>query len=177
MIEHYTEGIVLDRNPRGEMDGSVTIYTKDLGKVTANTKSIRKITSKLSGHLMPGNVVRLRIVENKNIQAIDALSQKSKCDMAELLPFLHFLNEIIPHGEEDKNFWHLINGIIEECHFEPETYRYILGISGFGTGDGVCGNCKRSEIAHFSMPDIMFLCTNCVESSRLSTDETIQIKD
>lgn len=176
MIEHYTEGIVLDRNPRGEIDGSVTIYTKDLGKVTAFTKSIRKITSKLSGHLMPGNIVRLRIVENKSIQAVDALSQKSKCDMAELLPFLHFLNEIIPHGVEDNSFWYLINGIIEKCHFEPETYRYILGVSGFGTGDGVCGNCKRNEIAHFSMPDIMFLCTNCVRNSRLSTDETVQIK-
>jgi len=176
MIEHYTEGIVLDRNPRGEIDGSVTIYTKDLGKVTAFTKSIRKITSKLSGHLMPGNIVRLRIVQNKNIQAIDALSEKPKCDMAELLPFLHFLNEVVPHGEEDTNFWHLIKGIIEECHFEPETYKYILGILGFGIGDGVCGNCERSEIAHFSMPDIMFLCTNCVKGSRLSIDETVQIK-
>ena len=66
MIEHYTEGIVLGRNPRGEMDGLVTIYTKEIGKVTATTKSSRKITSKVAGHLMPGNFVRLRIVENNN---------------------------------------------------------------------------------------------------------------
>lgn len=176
MIEHFTEGIVLDRNPRGEFDGSVTIYTKDLGKVTAFTKSSRKITSKVSGHLMPGNIVRLRIVENKSTQAVDALSEKPKCDMREMLPFLYFINEIVPHGEEDLNLWHLISGIVDKCHFEPETYRYMLGILGFGVEDAVCGNCRANEIAHFSMPDIMFLCTDCTDKSHLSSHEFVNVK-
>lgn len=165
----------MDKNPRGEMDGSVTIYTKDLGKVTAYTKSSRKITSKVAGHLMPGNTVRLRIVENKTIQAVDALSEKSKCDMKELLPFLNFLNEVVPHGEIDINFWNLITKIIEKCHLEPETYKYILGVLGFGADDAVCGHCKKNEIAHFSMPDIMFLCSNCAKRLRLRSDEIVQI--
>ena len=175
MIEHYTEGIVLDRNPRGEMDRSVTIYTKDLGKVTATTKSSRKITSKVAGHLMPGNTVRLRIVENKTIQAIDALSEKPKCEMKELLPFLNFLNEVVPHGEADENFWDLITKIIEKCRLEPRAYRYILEILGFGADDANCGHCRGDKIAHFSLPDIIFLCSSCADKSRLRPDQIVQI--
>ena len=175
MIEHYTEGIVLDKSPRGGLDGAVTIYTKDLGKVTAFTKSSRKITSKISGHIMPGNLVRLRIVENKTIQAMDALSEKPKCDMQELLPFLQFLNEVIPHGDADINFWNLINEVIKKCHFKPETYRYILEILGFGADDAICGNCKRNEIAYFSLPDIMFLCTGCAKRHNLRANEFVEI--
>jgi len=175
MIEHYTEGIVLSRNPRGEMDRSVTIYTKEIGKVTATTKSSRKITSKIAGHLMPGNFVRLRIVENKTTQAIDALSEKPKCDIKELLPFLNFLDEVLPHGEADENFWDLITKIIEKCRLEPEAYRYILEILGFGADDAVCGNCRRSEIAHFSLPDIMFLCSNCAGRFSLRPEEIVKV--
>ena len=175
MIEHYTEGIVLDRSPRGELDGSVTIYTKDLGKVTALTKSSRKITSKVAGHLMPGNFVRLRIVEDKTIQAVDVLSEKPECDMKELLPFLNFLNEVVPHGDADTNFWDLIRKIIEKCHLEPKTYKHILDILGFGADDAVCGGCKRNEIAHFFLPDIMFLCSNCAGRMRLHPDEMVKI--
>jgi len=175
MIEHYTEGIVLDRNPRGEADRSVTIYTKEIGKVTAGTKSSRKITSKVAGHLMPGNFVRLRIVENKTIQAIDALSEKPKCDMRELLPFLHFLNEVVPHGEADENFWELILKIVDKCRLEPGAYRYILEILGFGAEDARCGHCRNTEIAHFSVPDIMFLCSGCAKQSSLRSDQIVNI--
>jgi len=176
MIEHYTEGVVLSRRHIGEIDGIVTLYTKDFGKITAFTKSIRKITSKLSGHLMPGRKVRLRIVENNRVQAVDALSDKSTCKPSELLIFLNFLNEVVPHGEPDKNFWLLINKIIEKCQFEPSTYRYILGVLGFGFEENTCGNCNIREIAHFSLPDIMFLCANCSNTSHLRLDEIIQIK-
>jgi len=175
MIEHYTEGIVLAKKYIGEMDGTVTIYTKDLGKITAFTKSSRKITSKISGHIMPGNYVRFRIVENKSIQAIDALSTKPACEMQNLLPFLYFLDEVIPHREPDSHFWELINEIIKKCHLEPETYKYILGLLGFGADEAICGNCERNEIAHFSLPDIMFLCTNCRGKLHLRADEVVQI--
>jgi len=175
MIEHYTEGIVLDKSPRGEMDGAVTIYTKDLGKVTAFTKSSRKITSKISGHIMPGNFVRLRIVENKTTQAIDALSEKPKCDILTLLPFLRFIDEVIPHGEEDQDFWNLISETVKSCKIEPDIYRKILEISGFGPEDAVCGSCKRSEIAYFSVPDIMFLCSNCAGRMNLRAGDIFQI--
>jgi len=175
MIEHYTEGIVLGKKARGETDGAVTIYTKDLGKVTAFTKSSRKITSKISGHIMPGNSVRLRIVENKTIQAIDALSEKAKCDMKLLLPFLNFLDEVIPHGDEDPQFWNLVKNAVEKCDIGPKTYREVLEISGFGPDDAHCGNCKKNEIAYFSLPDIMFLCTNCSKRFNLRSEEIVQV--
>ncbi|OGY58509.1 MAG: hypothetical protein A3C03_00150 [Candidatus Colwellbacteria bacterium RIFCSPHIGHO2_02_FULL_45_17] len=175
MIEYYTEGIVLSRDSRGELDRIVTIYTKELGKVAALTKSSRKITSKVSGHLMPGNAVRLRIVENKTVQAMDALSEKSKCDAKRLLPFLQFLDEVIPQGETDPELWDLITKTISECHLGPETYRQILNFLGFGADEMLCERCKKNEIAHFSLTDIMFLCRGCASILNLRPDEIVKI--
>ena len=175
MIEHFTEGIVLGSVPRGELDRLVTIYTKDLGKVAATTKSSRKITSKVAGHLKPGNFVRLRIVENKSVQAMDALSEKTKCDLGEILPFLNFLDSVIPAGDVDINFWNFIKRIVDGCHFGPKTYRYILRYLGFGADETLCERCKRNEIAKFSLNDIMFLCSSCSERLHLRSDEIVEV--
>ncbi|MDP2650779.1 MAG: recombination protein O N-terminal domain-containing protein, partial [bacterium] len=91
MKEYFTPGIVLDREPRNELDEAITIYTKDLGKVRAFTKSSRKITSKLSGHLTPGRLANIRLVERNKLQLVDALSLPPSSEFKDLLPFLHFI--------------------------------------------------------------------------------------
>lgn len=175
MIETYTEGIVLSKKPRGEFDSAVTIYTKELGKVTATTKSSRKITSKTAGHLMPGNLVRLRIVENKTVQAMDALSEKPKCDLSAIVTFLTFIDEVIPHGERDIGLWNVIHKIVDSCEFSPEMYKYMLRVVGFGAENAKCGNCGAIQIAHFSLTDIMFLCSRCAKRFALRDENLVSI--
>jgi len=46
-----TDAFVLKRSIRGDFDRQYTLYTKDLGKITAIAKGALKITSKLSPHL------------------------------------------------------------------------------------------------------------------------------
>ncbi len=176
MIEHYTKGIVLRRVPRGELDGTVTIYTEELGKISAFARSIRKTTSKLSGHMVPGNIIKTRIIEKNQTQAIDALSDKAACDPEDLVKFLEFLDQVIPYGEPNVSLWHVIEGVIENCRLDAETYGYILGVLGFGPDAASCGGCNSGEIAYFSLPDIMFLCTQCSKKLNLGADELILIK-
>jgi len=177
MVEYFTEGIVLKRSMRGEYDGNIILYTKDLGKISTFAKSIRKITSKLSGHMIPGNIVKTRVVEKNNIQAIDALGEKSKCSTKELLHFLHFLDTVVPFGEPDIPLWYAIRQIIEKCSFTPKTYSQLLEILGFSEGDGLCHMCKRNEIAYFSMTDIIFLCGSCkLQTGNIEEDEIIRVR-
>ena len=167
---------MLRRTPRGEMDGTITIYTKQLGKISAFAKSIRKPTSKLSGHMQPGNFVRARVIEKNQMQAIDALSTKPKCDTIKLLNFVKFIDQVVPHGEPDMSLWRVIEGVIKNCALGTETYRYILEMLGFGIEEAVCNNCRGNKIAYFSLPDIMFLCVPCSEKMNLNVDEIINIK-
>ena len=42
MVEYYTKALVLGRAPRGDLDGTLTLYTKELGRVSAKVKRDRK---------------------------------------------------------------------------------------------------------------------------------------
>ncbi len=176
MIEYYTRGIVLDRKPRGEQDATIVLYTKELGKILAFSRSIRRIRSKLSGHFLPGNTVQMRVVIKNNIQAIDALGEKPKCDTKDVLKFINFIDQVIPYGEPDAFLWNTIHDIVKNCRFTPSIYSYLLGEFGFGLEYAVCGNCTSSKIAYFSLPDIMFLCSACSKLCNNNEDEIIEIK-
>ena len=73
MQEYVTDAIVLTKRASGEFDGRYSLFTKKFGKMTGRAKSSRKITSKLSGHLEPGNAVKARFIEQKGTQIVDAL--------------------------------------------------------------------------------------------------------
>ena len=48
---YKTEGVVIRHAPLGEADRIITLYTEDLGKVRAVAKGVRRIKSRLGGHL------------------------------------------------------------------------------------------------------------------------------
>lgn len=69
---HYykTLGIILKSEPYREADRVYTIYTKRYGKIRAMAKGVRKIKSKLAGHLEPFSLTNLMIVKGKMIDKI-----------------------------------------------------------------------------------------------------------
>lgn len=161
MIEHYTEALVLGRRPQGEFDELVTLYTKDLGKVEAFLKSSRRPLSKLSPHLLLGNLVQVRLVEKNRLQLADVLGERAKSDLSVLLNFLDFLDQIIPWGEPDQSLWRLIKEAISLSELNEETYEKVLSTLGFGGEGAVCSRCGRNQIVYFVMPDVIFLCESC----------------
>ena len=50
---YKTEAIIIKRVKLGEADRIITFYTPHLGKLQGVAKGVRKITSKLGGHLEP----------------------------------------------------------------------------------------------------------------------------
>ena len=107
MQEYVTEAVVLDAVPSAELDVRVSLFTKKFGKLVARAKSVKKITSKLAGHLEPGNVVKIRLVEKKGLQLVDALKEK---EVSINPPDLYLLNQILHEAEPDHELWELLTG-------------------------------------------------------------------
>ncbi len=174
MTEHYTKAIVLGREPRNEFDETISLYTKKLGKISAISKSIRKITSKLSGHLVKGNLVDVRVLDNDSFQIIDALSDKVASSQ-EFFRLLGFIEKMTPYAEPDLSIWYELERACKTQNFGNSTYRKILQASGFDPEFAKCDNCGDNKIAYFNPPDIMFLCSECLNKSFINRNEVFAI--
>ncbi|MDP3061775.1 MAG: DNA repair protein RecO [Chloroflexota bacterium] len=69
---YRTEAIVLRQHPIGEADLLLTLFTPQEGKLRAVAKGVRKLTSKLAGHLEPLTRVELSLSVG---QGLDVVSQ------------------------------------------------------------------------------------------------------
>lgn len=105
MQEYVTDAIVLKKDPLGDQDGRYVLFTKRFGRIVAKAKSSRKITSKLAPHLEPGMVAKVRFIETKGTQLIDALKSG---DIALPLAQLHALNQLIPDADPEPALWELL---------------------------------------------------------------------
>ncbi len=132
MQESVTDAIVLKKGPLGDLDGRYTLFTKRFGKIVAKAKSSRKITSKLASHLEPGSIVKVRFIETKGIQLIDALKSAR---VAVSLSDLHFLNQLLPDAEPELALWELLVA----GEFVWPTALGILGWDPEGAECVVCG--------------------------------------
>ncbi len=175
MVEYYTRALVLSRTSRGYLDGTLNLYTKELGRVSAKVKSLRKLTSKLSGHLTPGRLANVRIVEMGDTkQVVDALSLPSKTS-TEFLKFLDFIHQLSPVGIPDLHLWHELEQASLNGTSDKDTYRRIISIMGYDAKNAICDSCGSVKIAYFMPRDIIFLCSRCLSDSRLKKDEVFSI--
>lgn len=163
MQEYLSEAVVLGIYPNGDMDARISLFTKKFGKLVAKAKSVKKINSKLAGHLQPGNLVRVRLVEKNGLQAADAL----KSSRLNIKPMdLYFLNNLLPEAEPDLELWQAITGGLW-------SWREILRIFGWDPREASCRLCRKPP-AYFHIGDQEFLCSNC--ASKFKPDDIIFIK-
>ncbi len=150
MQEYLSEAIVLDRLPNGDLNGRIVFLTKRFGKLTARARSIRKITSKLSAHLQPGNLVQMRMIEKNGLQVVDAL-KKSRLNLS--LSELRFLGEILSESEPEFVIWEmLVSGGF--------SWISVLKILGWDPNFASCGMCSSGvEIFHPKTQE--FFCKEC----------------
>ena len=163
MQEYVSEAIVLRIGPRREADGAVVLFTRRFGKVAARLRSVRKITSKLAGHLQPGNVVAVRLIEKHGLQAVDAVKKRS----LEIAPAdLNFLERLLPEFEADPELWASVakDGI---------RWRGVLAHLGWDPERGHCAGCRAGLAEAFATETQEFFCAAC--ASKLRPDEVIYI--
>ncbi len=168
MMEYFTEAIVLDKKESGDFDNLIFLYTRDLGKVTAMAKSVRKITSKLAGHLEPLNFVRVRLVEKNGFRIVDALAPKqikkqkaSVESFSKSLALLQFVKAAAFDLQPDPLFWQAVRKILTVDFNEKKAYRYLLKILGFDPKFAACQRGGGKEADYFLKTDQIFFCKQC----------------
>lgn len=67
---YKTEGIVLKGMPLGDRDRLISVYSQDYGRLRLVARGIRKMSSKLSGHLDTFNRVFVNISSGNSIDSI-----------------------------------------------------------------------------------------------------------
>lgn len=164
MQEYVTDALVLVKRPSGELDARYALFTKKFGKVIGRAKSSRKITSKLAGHLEPGNVVKVRFIEKTGMQIVDAL-KVSRADIS--LKDLSALDNLISEMEMDASLW-------EQVSKSPFSWAEIIKVLGWDPAEATCAGCGKKEVAYFFIPRQEFFCASCV--SRLGANEVSLIK-
>ncbi|OGY98300.1 MAG: hypothetical protein A2855_01170 [Candidatus Liptonbacteria bacterium RIFCSPHIGHO2_01_FULL_57_28] len=162
MHEYLTQAIILDREPQGELDARVTFWSRKFGKMRGRATSLRKITSKLSAHLEPGMLSEVRLVENKNIQVVDALKLRR---LAVSYADLPRLARLLEHSEPDEELWQAIAA-------EKWSWSAVLGALGWHPQEAACVLCGRRPEA-FSVASQEFFCELC--ASKLPADTLIYI--
>ncbi len=162
--EYISEGIVLNSEPI-DLDAKVYLLTLNFGKIICSVTSARKITSKLNGHIQPGNLVIARIVlgHKNNFKLVDVLKQKKlKLNFLDL----YFLNKLLPELEPEIVLYYNLKN-------ENFNWKKILKILGWDPKESKCFFCNSSKIFCFNINLQSFLCENC--SLRFSKNELIYL--
>jgi recombinational DNA repair protein (RecF pathway) len=163
--EYATDAIVLDKIPLNEFDQRVILYTHVLGRITAKIRSGRKITSKLSGHLEPMNIVSVRLIKKMQFQIADAL----KNDRITISPSaLRLIQYMTVHGEPDEDLW--------EGLTRGETVKKLLARLGFDATHAECYICNQAHPTHFIFQDGFYTCAACAPMN-LKPEEYVTVEE
>jgi recombinational DNA repair protein (RecF pathway) len=156
MQEYVTDAIVLRKDPLGGLDGRYTLFTKRFGRISAKAKSSRKITSKLAAHLEPGILTKIRFIDTRGTQLIDAL----KIDRVALpLGDLHFLSQLLPDAEPEPELWNLLTQ-------KGFSWTETLGILGWDPESAECVICGEKHPKYFYIPRQEFYCRTHASKAR-----------
>ena len=130
-----TEGIIIKRRNSGEADRFVTLFTKDLGKISVKAQGVRKIDSKRSSHieLLNHSVLSLykgakylTLIEVQTIQDFSAI----KSDL-EKVGFAFHICELIdglcPENQENPEIYMLLRNTLEKLAYVDNMAIFIHG--------------------------------------------------
>lgn len=163
MQEYVSDAIVLSKESRGDLDHTISLFTRYHGKLRLKSKSTKKITSKLSGHLEPGSIARVRIVESGGLQVVDALKMgKIGGNFIDLA----YLDKILEEGQPDYELW---NALLSKNF----GWKKVLKVLGWDPDETNCSGCVIAKPAGFHLRSQEFFCGTC--SGRLRKGEVVYL--
>ena len=165
MVEYVTRAVVLEKKIWRECDGVIYFFTEDWGLIKARARGIKKITSKLSGHLEPGDLVLVRLVEGKGTWVVDALKEREIKIGLPSLQVVRFLASL--WQRDDDVFGKLLKGGVLEKDF--------LSHFGFNHRFSKCQVCGHSKPDFFELENHDFVCRICSPSLKIEPDKVICI--
>jgi len=175
MQEYVTHAVVLDKMARNDADARYAFFTQRYGKIAARAKSSRKIVSKLAGHLEPGTLAAVRIIEQHGAQVVDALSAGA---VAIPMRDLSALSNLLPEWQPDAELWHEITKHHSAAGDGAMwTWKNALAILGWDPRGAICTRCHTAAraAAYFYMPRQEFFCASCTAASRFVKNDLLLI--
>ena len=158
MRDIITDALVLDKEETGDFDARLMLFTEKMGRVAARARSIRKITSKLAGHLEPFSFGKIRLVEGKGtengwsrLQVVDALKTTSFPHTRDIVPLIL---ETTLEGHPDPRLWQAVQS--------GGGVREILDALGFDPEFAHCARCGKENPNAFFLPESAYYCRECL---------------
>lgn len=175
---HNTQGIVLSQKDWRENDRLFLIYTKDFGKLQLLGVGMKKIKSKLAGHLTTPGMVDLMLVKSRNFDRIGSAYLKQNFNFDYLYDQLYYsvifevLDLAFDFGQKDLEIWNLTVKTLETLptlkQLEQKqilvlSYIFSLMIlAGYKPHFESCFICKKNNnLDKFSLIDNAFICSDC----------------
>jgi DNA repair protein RecO (recombination protein O) len=108
-----TKGFILKKKSLLNKDSIFTVFSQELGKISAIAKGIRSITSKRAPHIQTGNLVEIELSHRgdifylQNSKLISAFSQIRDSDVKTnyLYLFLFILDKILPENQQETTMY------------------------------------------------------------------------
>jgi DNA repair protein RecO (recombination protein O) len=189
MATYRSEAIVLRRRDSKEYDRLLTIFTKDKGKVYLVARGVKRIGSKMAGHLEPFGVVDIMVAKGKIQDRVAGTKLienfpyiKSNIESIALVGYFNEAVDCIIHGNQSDP---KVFQIITEAYYSIEQYLkrngsnsniqdqmliiffYILALcssQGFSPSFNTCFYCKKDvkeEKNFISTRHLSVVCPSC----------------
>lgn len=163
MKEHIVHAFVLGRTPHKEHDRTVDLYTKELGRVCALARGLRKITSKLAGHLQPLSFAQVRLVEKNSFQVVDAKERAALPSSPRAVALAEFIRATTAELEPDVRLWYDLVRAAGELRTKGNfSYLPLIRDLGFDPRFASCEMCGEKKVKYFSPSNLSFFCAQCV---------------
>lgn len=118
MAESFSSpALILKRDDWRESDSRVVLYTKNLGKIALIARGVKKMKSKLAGHIEPFNLVDMMILKGKNLDYLgSAITQHSYFNLKNDLNALYFSGQALS----------LFNSLVKEDLPDEELFYFLV---------------------------------------------------
>lgn len=173
------EAVVLRHTDWGEADRILSLYTRQMGKVRAIAKGVRKMRSRKSGHLEPFTRVSLQLARGRDMFIItqaEAINTYLRLrDDLVRVGYASYVVELLDRFtfDDDENplLFHLLADTLKRLDQESTSFlavRYyevrLLDLLGYRPHLFHCANCEteiKAEAQYFSALQGGVLCPKC----------------
>ena len=167
-----TEAIVLKKRAFPNQDKIVTLFTKELGKLTVFAKGIKKITSRRLPHVQTANLINTILYKKDNrfyLQETNLISgfsqiKKNPHKIQLLYLFLFVVERLLPENQLETTVYKLVLKFLIELAktdsqndlFLTKSLNKILQLLGYSKEDKSYDELTNTieEIIHEKMPEL-----------------------
>jgi len=182
---YKTEGIVLKSMEYDEADKIVTLYTKNIGKITAIAKGVRKTKSKFGSSLEILTYSIFLIYKGRNIDIISQteilesffLASKEVIKYAFAVNCVEMVNKLTEEREINVGLFNLLKQVL---HYLRETndqkllamsFKWqTMSILGYRPSLNHCCRCNKSiedqNEMYFNIKEGGLICNNCITKNK-----------